>query len=202
MTVGFVLFSYNTYRFLLSVEEVKSAVTELVLKILDNDPPQYHDAVKALEDTLKELGMFSNDIQEYIKENIPSPPTPPEEIERRAKVAAELARLEAEEEERERMKALKSADPKAYEKEMRLMMAELQESDPEAYAAEMKKNPGGLSKAVTKYLPPLFRIQPVVFSSERGHGLQEGLGSAWLGYIEVSSGQHCDWWDQQEGKLL
>jgi len=150
------------------VEEVKSAVTELVLKILDNDPPQYHDAVKALEDTLKELGMFSNDIQEYIKENIPSPPTPPEEIERRAKVAAELARLEAEEEERERMKALKSADPKAYEKEMRLMMAELQESDPEAYAAEMKKNPE---------FSRLSSLQNEAMGSRRGSGVP-GLGTS------------------------
>ena len=202
MTVGFVLFSDNTHTLLLSVEEVKSAVTELVLKILDNDPPQYHDAVKALEDTLKELGMFSNDIQVYIKENIPSPPTPPEEIARRAAVAAEMARLEAEEEERARMKALKAADPKAYEKEMRLMMAELKESDPEAYAAEMKKNPGGFLKSVAKNLPLFFRIQQVVFSSERGHGLEEGLWSAWPGHLEVPGGQHCDWHGQQEGKLL
>jgi len=150
------------------VEEVKSAVTELVLKILDNDPPQYHDAVKALEDTLKELGMFSNDIQVYIKENIPSPPTPPEEIARRAAVAAEMARLEAEEEERARMKALKAADPKAYEKEMRLMMAELKESDPEAYAAEMKKNPE---------FSRLSSLQNEAMGSRRGSGVP-GLGTS------------------------
>merc|ERR1719341_2016024 len=100
---------------------------------------QYVDAVKALEDSLKDMGMFANEIQEYIKANIPSPPTPPEEIERRAQMAAELARLEAEEEERERLKALKEADPGAYDKEMRAKLAELKEGDPAAYEAEMKK---------------------------------------------------------------
>ena len=120
-------------------EDVKSAITELVLKILDNDMTQYVDAVKALEDSLKDMGMFANEIQEYIKANIPSPPTPPEEIERRAQMAAELARLEAEEAERERLKALKEADPGAYDKEMRAKLAELKESDPAAYEAEMKK---------------------------------------------------------------
>merc|ERR1719237_403005 len=121
------------------VEDVKSSVTELVLKILDNDMTQYVDAVKALEDSLKDMGMFANEVQEYIKANIPSPPTPPEEIERREKMAAELARLEAEEAERERLKALKEADPALYDKEMRAKMAELKEGDPAAYEAEMKK---------------------------------------------------------------
>ena len=120
-------------------EDVKSAITELVLKIIDNDMTQYVDAVKALEDSLKDMGMFANEIQEYIKANIPSPPTPPEEIERRAQMAAELARLEAEEVERERLKALKEADPGAYDKEMRAKLAEMKESDPTAYEAEMKK---------------------------------------------------------------
>lgn len=120
-------------------EDVKSAITELVLKILDNDMTQYVDAVKALEDSLKDMGMFANEIQEYVKANIPSPPTPPEEIERRAQMAAELARLEAEEVERERLKALKEADPGAYDKEMRIKLAELKEGDPAAYEAEMKK---------------------------------------------------------------
>merc|ERR1719201_2843849 len=120
-------------------EDVKSAITELVLKIIDNDMSQYVDAVKALEDSLKDMGLFANEIQEYIKANIPSPPTPPEEIERRAQMAAELARLELEEEERARLKALKDADPGAYDREMRAKMAELKESDPAAYEAEMKK---------------------------------------------------------------
>ena len=120
-------------------EDVKSAITELVLKIIDNDMSQYVDSVKALEDSLKDMGMFANEVQEYIKANIPSPPTPPEEIERRAQMAAELARLEAEEVERERLKALKEKDPGAYDKEMRAKMAELKESDPAAYEAEMKK---------------------------------------------------------------
>jgi len=121
------------------VEDVKSSVTELVLKILDNDMTQYVDAVKALEDSLKDMGMFANEVQEYIKANIPSPPTPPEEIERREKMAAELARLEAEEAERERLKALKEADPALYDKEMKAKLAELKEGDPAAYEAEMKK---------------------------------------------------------------
>jgi hypothetical protein len=75
---------------LLSGEDVKSAVTDLVLKIIENDPPAYPDAVKALEDTLKDMGEFPNTIQEYVKANIPSPPTPPEELERRAQVPTPL----------------------------------------------------------------------------------------------------------------
>merc|ERR550532_2334304 len=85
------------------------------------------------------MGLFANEIQEYIKANIPSPPTPPEEIERRAQMAAELARLELEEEERARLKALKDADPGAYDREMRAKLTELKDSDPTAYEAEMKK---------------------------------------------------------------
>jgi len=132
-------------------EDVKSAITELVLKILDNDMTQYVDAVKALEDSLKDMGMFANEIQEYVKANIPSPPTPPEEIERRAQMAAELARLEAEEVERERLKALKEADPGAYDKEMRIKLAELKEGDPAAYEAEMKKlGKGELDRLLSK----------------------------------------------------
>merc|ERR1719414_2764654 len=119
-------------------EDVKSAITELVLKIIDNDMTQYVDAVKALEDSLKDMGMFANEVQEYVKANIPSPPTPPEEIERRAQMAAELARLEAEEVERERLKALKEKDPGAYDKEMRAKMAALKEKDPGAYDKEMR----------------------------------------------------------------
>merc|ERR1740123_2834518 len=128
-------------------EDVKSAITELVLKIIDNDMSQYVDAVKALEDSLKDMGMFANEISEYIKANIPSPPTPPEEIERRAQMAAELARLEAEEAELARLKALKDADPGAYDREMRAKLAELKESDPAAYEAEMKKMGSALGKS-------------------------------------------------------
>lgn len=101
-------------------EEVKSAVTELVLKIMEDDPSLYFEAVKCLEDTFKDMGEFSTTIQDWIKEHLPSPPTPPEEIERRAAVAAELERLTLEEEERERVKALKESDPAAYEKEMKI----------------------------------------------------------------------------------
>merc|ERR1719175_230833 len=112
-------------------EDVKSAITELVLKILDNDMTQYVDAVKALEDSLKDMGMFANEIQEYVKANIPSPPTPPEES--------------------ERLKALKEADPGAYDKEMRIKLAELKEGDPAAYEAEMKKlGKGELDRLLSK----------------------------------------------------
>merc|ERR1719447_2346302 len=87
--------------------------------------------------------MFANEIQEYVKANIPSPPTPPEEIERRAQMAAEV--------ERERLKALKEADPGAYDKEMRIKLAELKEGDPAAYEAEMKKlGKGELDRLLSK----------------------------------------------------
>merc|ERR1719228_1199329 len=101
-------------------DDVKSATTELVLKIIETEPSLYHEAVKSLEDTFKDMGEFQTAINDWVKEHLPSPPTPPEEIERRAAVAAELERLTLEENERERVKALKESDPAAYEKEMKL----------------------------------------------------------------------------------
>jgi len=52
-------------------EDVKSAITELVLKILDNDMTQYVDAVKALEDSLKDMGMFANERHGYVCQRNP-----------------------------------------------------------------------------------------------------------------------------------
>merc|ERR1719495_2608204 len=48
---------------------------------------------------------------DFIANELPPPPTPPEEVERRLALAEELARLEREEEERERQKAYKLAHP-------------------------------------------------------------------------------------------
>merc|ERR1719402_1353859 len=79
----------------------------MVLKILEEDPQQHQDACSALEVVFKDLGEFPNTIKDYIASNLPPPPTPPEEIERRLKMAEELERLTREEEERERLKELK-----------------------------------------------------------------------------------------------
>jgi len=102
-------------------EEVKAAVLEMTLKILDNDIQMHSEAVAAVEATLKDIGMMPDEIREFILDNLPPPPTPPEEVERRNAIAAELERLAKEEEERERLKKLKDTDPEAYEKEMAKM---------------------------------------------------------------------------------
>ena len=77
--------------------------------------------MKSLEDVLKDLGLMGSAVKDYVKANIPAPPTPPEEKERRAEVAAELQRLEEEQKARElikRLQELKKSDPAAYKKEM------------------------------------------------------------------------------------
>merc|ERR1719348_2278407 len=99
-------------------DEVKGAVLEMILKILDNDPSMHAEACAAIEATFKDFGDLPNTIRDFIAENLPPPPTPPEEIERRNAIAAELERLRKEEEERERLKKLKETDPEAYEKEI------------------------------------------------------------------------------------
>jgi len=99
-------------------EEVKSAMTDVIVKIIDDDPSQYAEAVAAQEQILKDCGMSLPEIKDFLAANLPPPPTPPEEIERRNAIAAELERLEREEKERERLAALKESDPAAYEKEM------------------------------------------------------------------------------------
>jgi len=92
-------------------DEVKGAVTEMVLRILEEDPQLHGEACAALEAVFKDLGDFPNTIKEYIAAELPPPPTPPEEIERRRQIAEELARLEREEAERERLKNMpKPAD--------------------------------------------------------------------------------------------
>merc|ERR1719193_1566998 len=92
-----------------SSDDVKGAVTEMILKIIEEDPSQHQDACASLEVVFKDLGEFPNTIKDFIASNLPPPPTPPEEIERRLKLAEELERLTREEEERERLKAEKAA---------------------------------------------------------------------------------------------
>jgi len=91
-------------------EEVKGAVTEMVLKIIEENPSLHGEACAALEAIFKDLGDFPNVIKEYIAAELPPPPTPPEEIERRRQIAEELERLEKEEAERERMKNMKPGE--------------------------------------------------------------------------------------------
>eukprot|EP00091_Calanus_sinicus_P012385 TRINITY_DN2794_c0_g1_i8.p1 TRINITY_DN2794_c0_g1~~TRINITY_DN2794_c0_g1_i8.p1 ORF type:complete len:1021 (-),score=324.23 TRINITY_DN2794_c0_g1_i8:613-3675(-) len=98
-------------------EEIKGAVTDMIIKIIEDDPSQHAEGVASIEATLKEFGMSLPEIKSYVGANLPPPPTPPEEIERRRQVAEELERLEREEEERERLAALKISDPEAYEQE-------------------------------------------------------------------------------------
>lgn len=100
------------------IEEIKGAVTDMIIKIIEDDPSQHAEGIASIEATLKEFGMSLPEIKSYVGANLPPPPTPPEEIERRRQVAEELERLEFEEEERERLAALKISDPEAYEKEM------------------------------------------------------------------------------------
>lgn len=100
------------------IEEIKGAVTDMIIKIIEDDPSQHAEGIASIEATLKEFGMSLPEIKSYVGANLPPPPTPPEEVERRRQVAEELERLEFEEEERERLAALKISDPEAYEKEM------------------------------------------------------------------------------------
>jgi len=99
-------------------EEIKGAVTDMIVKIIEDDPSQHAEGVASIEATLKEMGMSLPEIKAYVGSNLPPPPTPPEEIERRRQVAEELERLEKAEAERERLAALKLSDPEAYENEV------------------------------------------------------------------------------------
>jgi len=99
-------------------EDVKGAITDMIVKIIEDDPEQHSEGVSSIEQTLKDLGMSLPEIKEYIGANLPPPPTPPEERERRRQMAEELERLEREEQERERLEKLKATDPEAYEKEV------------------------------------------------------------------------------------
>eukprot|EP00092_Neocalanus_flemingeri_P066676 GFUD01081262.1.p1 GENE.GFUD01081262.1~~GFUD01081262.1.p1 ORF type:complete len:1085 (+),score=306.25 GFUD01081262.1:146-3400(+) len=99
-------------------EEIKGAVTDMIVKIIEDDPAQHAEGVASIEATLKDFGMSLPEIKAYVGANLPPPPTPPEEVERRRQVAEELERLEKAEQERDRLTALKLSDPEAYEREM------------------------------------------------------------------------------------
>jgi len=111
------------------VEEIKGAVTDMIVKIIEEDPSQHAEGVSSMEATLKDFGMSLPEIKSFVSGNLPPPPTPPEERERKRQMAEELERLQREEEERDRLAAekkkeeqrladLKAKDPAAYEKEM------------------------------------------------------------------------------------
>ena len=93
-------------------------MTDMIVKIMEDDPSQHAEALSSMETILKESGMSLPEIKAYVGANLPPPPTPPEEVERRRQVAEELDRLTREEEDRERLAALKISDPEAYEREM------------------------------------------------------------------------------------
>merc|ERR1719309_1270064 len=76
-------------------EDVKGAITDMIVKIIEDDPEQHSEGVSSIEQTLKDLGMSLPEIKEYIGANLPPPP--PEERERRRQMAEELERLEREE---------------------------------------------------------------------------------------------------------
>jgi len=99
-------------------EEIKGAMTDMIVKIIEDDPSQHAEGVSSIEQILKDTGMSLPEIKAYVGSNLPPPPTPPEEVERRRQMAEELERLQKEEEERERLAALKLSDPEAYEREV------------------------------------------------------------------------------------
>jgi len=99
-------------------EEVKGAMTDIIVRIIEDDPSQYPEGISSQEAILKDCGMSLPEIKDYIAANLPPPPTPPEEIERRRQMAEELERLEKAEAERERLEKLKESDPEAYEREV------------------------------------------------------------------------------------
>jgi len=92
-------------------------MTDIIVKIIEDDPNQYPEGISSQEQILKDCGMSLPEIKDYIAANLPPPPTPPEEIERRRQMAEELERLEKAEAERERLEKLKVSDPEAYERE-------------------------------------------------------------------------------------
>ena len=73
-------------------------MTELTLKIIEENPDAYNEASGALEFILKDMGGFPDQIREHLVANLPPPPTPPEERQKREELAAELERLRLEEE--------------------------------------------------------------------------------------------------------
>merc|ERR1719195_787531 len=99
-------------------EEVKGTMTDIIVKIIEDDPSQYQEGIESQEQILKDCGMSLPEIKAYIASNLPPPPTPPEELERRRQMAEELERPQKAEEERERLAKLKETDPEAYEREV------------------------------------------------------------------------------------
>ena len=93
-------------------------MTEVIVKIIEDDPSQHAEGVESQTQILKDMGMSLPEIKDFIAANLPPPPTPPEEVERRRQIQEELERLEAAEKERERLAALKKSDPEAYEREV------------------------------------------------------------------------------------
>jgi len=85
-------------------DDVKGAVTEMITKIMEEDPSMHAEAAAAFESCFKDLGESFTDIQALIKSSLPPPPTPPEEIERRLQMALELEKLERDELNKERAK--------------------------------------------------------------------------------------------------
>merc|ERR1719443_1683340 len=83
-------------------------MTDIIVKIIEDDPSQYPEGISSQEQILKDCGMSLPEIKDYIAANMPPPPTPPEEVERRRQKA---------EAERERLEKLKVSDPEAYERE-------------------------------------------------------------------------------------
>merc|ERR1719228_1638574 len=73
-------------------------MTEVIVKIIEDDPSQHEDGVDSQTQILKDMGMSLPEIKDFIAANLPPPPTPPEE--------------------RERLAALKKSDPEAYEREV------------------------------------------------------------------------------------
>ena len=102
----------------LSAEEIKTAMTDIIVRIIEDDPDQHAEGVSSQEAILKDCGMSLPEIKAYIAANLPPPPTPKEERERRQQMQEELERLQKAEEERERLAKLKETDPEAYEREV------------------------------------------------------------------------------------
>ena len=93
-------------------------MTDIIVKIIEDDASQYAEAISSEEQILKDCGMSLPEIKAYMAENLPPPPTPPEEVERRRQMQEQLEALEKAEAERERLEKLKVSDPEAYEREM------------------------------------------------------------------------------------
>ena len=79
-------------------ENLQKAMTELLLNLLNEDPDSYdlrQEALKALEQVLKEAGSFANDVRAFM-DTLELPPEPPD-----PKILAEIERQRAEEEAKE-----------------------------------------------------------------------------------------------------